>query len=309
MSCGPGRAAAAARRAGDGIALRLPARAPLDADGLLDFFAARAIAGIDEVDGDVYRRSLPLPHGPGVVELTLDGSPVVGARFRLHDLRDLGTAAQRCRALLDLDADPVAVGDALGADRVIGPLVQARPGLRVPGTVDGFELALRAVLGQQVSLKGAATLAARLVRTHGEPLPAAVGGVTHVFPTAAALAELDPETVAMPRARGRAVAALARAVAGGELVLGPGADADDARETLLALPGIGPWTVEYVALRALRDPDAFVFGDLGLRAALAKLGADESAAEAWHPYRAYAAQHLWTWHAAGATAIKEMIAA
>ena len=294
---------------GEGIALRLPARAPLDAGGLLDFFAARAIAGIDEVDGEVYRRSLSLPNGPGVVELTLDGSPTVGARFRLHDLRDLGTAAQRCRALLDLDADPVAVGDALGADPVIGPLVRARPGLRVPGTVDGFELAARAVLGQQVSVRGAATLAARLVHAHGEPLPAPVGGVTHVFPTAAALAALDPETVAMPRTRGRALAGLARAVAEGELVLGPGADAEAARATLGSLPGIGPWTVEYVALRALRDPDAFVSTDLGVRHALAALGATAAAADAWHPYRAYANQHLWTWYADGAADIPKEIAA
>jgi AraC family transcriptional regulator of adaptative response / DNA-3-methyladenine glycosylase II len=294
---------------GEGIALRLPVRAPLDADGLLSFLAARLVPGVEEVEGDVYRRSLALPHGAGVVELRLRDDGPVEARFRLDDLRDLGTAAQRCRALLDLDADPVAVAERLGRDRWIGPLVRRRPGLRVPGTVDGAELAVRAVLGQQVSLAGAATLAGRLVRAHGTPLATPVGGVTHVFPAAQALAALDPETVAMPRARGRALAGLAAALADGSVRLDPGADAEEARAALLALPGIGPWTVDYVTLRALRDPDAFVPGDLGLRHALAALGAPPEAAEAWRPYRAYAAQHLWTWHAAGSADIQEDLAA
>ena len=294
---------------GEGIALRLPARAPLDADGLLDFFAARAIAGIDEVDGEVYRRSLSLPNGPGVVELTLDGSPTVGARFRLHDLRDLGTAAQRCRALLDLDADPVAVGDALGADPVIGPLVRARPGLRVPGTVDGFELAVRAVLGQQVSVRGAATLAgaarararraaARARRRRHPRLPDRRGArrarpgdrgdAAHPRPRAG-----RPVT---GRRRGRARARPRRRRRGGPR---------DAREP----PGHRP-----VDGRVRRPARAARPRRLRLhrprrppRSGRARR--DAAAADAWHPYRAYANQHLWTWYADGAADIPKEIAA
>jgi AraC family transcriptional regulator of adaptative response / DNA-3-methyladenine glycosylase II len=182
---------------------------------------------------------------------------------------------------------------------VIGNLVRAQPGRRVAGHVDAHELAVRAVLGQQVSLAGAATHAARLVAAHGEPLERPLGGVTHLFPAAAALAEADPAVLAMPATRRAAVAGLARALAGGELVLDAGADRAEAARRLLALPGIGPWTVSYVALRGLRDPDAFMAGDLGVHHALVRLGHDgrpaaaERLAEAWRPYRGYALAHLW----------------
>jgi AraC family transcriptional regulator of adaptative response / DNA-3-methyladenine glycosylase II len=193
----------------------------------------------------------------------------------------------------------VAVTNALGSDPVIGAVVRAAPGRRVPGHVDGAELAVRAVLGQQVSLAGAATLAARLVAAHGEPLARPLGGVTHLFPGAAALAAADPETLAMPGARRRALLGLAAASASGGLELDAGADRARARAELLALPGLGRWTVEYVAMRALRDPDAFLPTDLGVRHALERLGPDgrpgpaERVAERWRPYRAYAVQHLW----------------
>ena len=280
------------------LSLRLPYRAPLDAAGLVAFLGLRAVPGVEEVRDGAYRRSLRLPHGAGVVELRpADGH--VHARFRLADLRDLGAAMQRSRALLDLDSDPASVADALGGRPPLARLVRNAPGRRVPGAVDGHELAVRAVLGQQVSVRGARTLAGRLVAAHGQPLERPLGEVTHVFPAAAALADSDPEQLAMPRARRRALLALTGALASGELVIDTGADRADARRRLLALPGIGPWTAEYVAMRALRDPDAFLPGDLGVRHALERLGHDgqpaaaTALAERWRPYRAYAVQHLW----------------
>jgi AraC family transcriptional regulator, regulatory protein of adaptative response / DNA-3-methyladenine glycosylase II len=280
------------------ITLRLPYRAPLDADGLLAFLARRAVPGIEQALDGAHRRSLRLPHGGGVLELRpLDGH--VQARYWLQDMRDLAVAVQRSRTLLDLDSDPHCVLHCLGSDPLLGPLLRATPGRRVPGAVDGHELAVRAVLGQQVSLAGAATLAGRLVADYGRPLERPLGAVTHVFPTAAALAEADPERLAMPTARRRALLALAAALAGGELTLDAGADRAEARQRLLALPGIGPWTADYVAMRALRDPDAFLASDLGVRHALRQLGQDgrpaaaARLAERWRPYRAYAVQHLW----------------
>jgi AraC family transcriptional regulator, regulatory protein of adaptative response / DNA-3-methyladenine glycosylase II len=278
--------------------LRLPYRAPIDADGLLAFLALRALPGVEEVSDGAYRRSLRLPLGNGVVELCpTDGH--VRARYRLDDLRDLAAAIERSKLLLDLDSDPAAVLDALGDDAVLGRLVRQAPGRRVPGHVDGQELALRAVLGQQVSLAAAATLGSRLVAELGQPLEHPVGAVTHLFPPATAIAGADPARLAMPAARRRALLTLAQALADGKLVLGPGADRAQARRQLLALPGIGVWTAEYVAMRSLRDPDAFLGTDLGVRHALESLGVDARPAsvtrlaERWRPYRASAVQHLW----------------
>jgi AraC family transcriptional regulator of adaptative response / DNA-3-methyladenine glycosylase II len=217
----------------------------------------------------------------------------------LADRRDRPDAEQICRELLDLDHDPQPVIAALGRDPVIGPLIAVSPGLRVPGTSDPHELAFRAVLGQQVSLAGAATLAARLTAAHGEALARPAGGVTHLFPTAAALAELDPADLPMPAARGRALVGLAAALRDRTMTLSRETDPAQARADLTALPGIGPWTAEYVAMRALRDPDAFMATDLGVKHALTRLGLDPSPkaatalAKQWRPYRAYAMQHLW----------------
>ncbi len=280
------------------LSLRLPYRSPLDAQGLIAFLGLRAAPGVEEVSADTYRRSLRLPHGTGTVELR-PGDGYVHARYRLEDLRDLGAAMHRSRTLLDLDSDPHAVAETLGSDAVLGPLVRATPGRRVAGHVDGHELAVRAVLGQQVSLRGARTLAGRLVEDYGEELARPLGAVTHVFPSVDALAAADPDRLAMPRARRRGLLALATALAGGELVLDAGAERADARRRLLALPGIGQWTSEYIAMRALRDPDAFLPGDLGVRHALERLGHDgrpaaaQRLAERWRPYRAYAVGHLW----------------
>jgi AraC family transcriptional regulator, regulatory protein of adaptative response / DNA-3-methyladenine glycosylase II len=280
------------------LSLRLPYRSPLDAEGLIAFLGLRAVPGVEEVQDGAYRRSLRLPHGSGVVELRpADG--YVHARYWLEDLRDLAAAMQRSRALLDLDSDPLSVIEALGDDALLGGLVRNAPGRRVAGHVDPHELAVRAVLGQQVSIGGARTLAGRLVTEYGQPLERPIGAVTHVFPSIEALAAADPNRLAMPVARRRALLGLAGALTDGNLTLDGGSDRGQARGRLLALPGIGPWTTEYIAMRALRDPDAFLPSDLGVRHALEQLGHDgkpaaaERLAERWRPYRAYAVQHLW----------------
>jgi AraC family transcriptional regulator, regulatory protein of adaptative response / DNA-3-methyladenine glycosylase II len=280
------------------LSLRLPYRSPLDAEGLIAFLHLRAVPGIEEVHDGAYRRSLRLPHGSGVVELRpADG--YVHARYWLADLRDLAAAMQRSRALLDLDSDPLSVVEALGDDALLGPLVHRAPGRRVAGHVDTHELAVRAVLGQQVSIGGARTLAGRLVAEYGQPLKRPIGAVTHAFPPIEALATADPDRLAMPTARRRALLGLAGALTRGDLTLDAGSDRGEARRRLLELPGIGPWTTEYIAMRAMRDPDAFLPSDLGVRHALEQLGEDgrpaaaEQVAERWRPYRAYALQHLW----------------
>jgi AraC family transcriptional regulator of adaptative response / DNA-3-methyladenine glycosylase II len=288
----------------DPVAIRLTYGEPLDWHALISFFALRAVAGVERVDGERYRRSLRLGHGSGVVELGLSAGDVglesdaVEALLWLEDERDLDEAIRRCRMLLDLDARPTRVLAALGGDTLIGGLVRANPGLRVPRHVDPDELAVRAVLGQQVSVRGAATVAGRLVEAYGEPLRSPNSGVTHLFPGSEALADADPERMPMPRARVRALLGLTRALAREEIRLDPQADHTEIRRRLLALPGIGPWTVDYIAMRGLGDSDAFLASDLGTRRALEKLGEDGRPrtaallAERWRPYRAYAFQHL-----------------
>jgi AraC family transcriptional regulator, regulatory protein of adaptative response / DNA-3-methyladenine glycosylase II len=280
------------------VDVRLPFRPPLQAQALLDWLAARAVPGVEEVDGSVYRRSLRLVHGAGVVEVGFEDE-AVRCRLWLDDARDTDMAAACVRRLLGLDADPAAVGAVLGRDPLLGPLVASAPGLRVPGAVDGAELAVRAVLGQQVSVAAARTAAGRLAAAYGEPVAGAQGGVVRLFPSAATLAGLDSASLPMPRARAVALVGLCRAWAAGELQLEPGADRDEARRGLLALPGIGPWTAGYVAMRALGDPDVFLVEDLGVRHGLASLGgptdqrAARQLAEAWAPWRSYASQYLW----------------
>jgi AraC family transcriptional regulator of adaptative response / DNA-3-methyladenine glycosylase II len=284
------------------LTTRLATRTPFDGGGLMAFLAARAVPGVEEVLPGGYRRSLSLPHGPGVVELVVHADHVA-ATLRLDDARDLDAAVSACRRLLDLDRDPVPVAEHLGRDRVIGGLVRAVPGRRVPGHPDGCELAVRAVLGQQISVKAATGLAARLVAEIGVPLAHPVGAVTHLFPGAAAIAGLDPAELPMPRMRGRTLVRVAGELACGRLRLAPVSDRAQTEARLLALPGIGPWTAGYIAMRVLGDPDAFTPGDAGLRHGLVRLGhsagRDEVGrlAEQWRPYRAYAIAHLWA-HAA-----------
>ncbi|WP_209623773.1 DNA-3-methyladenine glycosylase 2 [Saccharothrix coeruleofusca] len=279
------------------LPLRLPFRAPLHPDNLFGHLAATAVPGVEEWRDGAYRRTLRLPHGHGVVSLR-PGGDHVACLLALADLRDLSIAIARCRRMLDLDADPVAVDEQLAADPLLRPLVRRAPGRRVPGTADAEEFAVRAVLGQQVSTAAARTHAGRLVLAAGEPVPDD-GGLTHLFPTPAALLELDPSALAVPGARRDAFTGLVRALAEGRIDLGAGADWAEARAGLAALPGLGPWTVEVIAMRALGDPDAFIPSDLGVRAAARALGlpatpaALTGRARAWRPWRAYAVQHLW----------------
>ena len=283
----------------DGVlSVRLPFRAPLWPDNLFGHLAATAVPGVEEWRDGAYRRTLRLPHGPGIVALT-PGPTHVGCRLTLTDLRDLPAAIARCRRLLDLDADPEAVDAALSTDPVLAPLVAKAPGRRVPRTVDEQELALRAVLGQQVSTAAARTHAGRLVAALGEPVVDPYGGLTHLFPLPAAVAELDPAQLALPHARRATLLGLARALAAGDVDLSPGADRDRSRAQLAALPGLGPWTVATIAMRALGDPDAFLAADLGVKLAARALGLPETPgaltrrAQLWRPWRAYAVQHLW----------------
>ena len=281
------------------VELRLSCREPFDGAALIRFLEVRAVPGLEEVSGDTYRRALTLAHGTGVVELTPEAR-AVRCVLRLDDLRDLATAVARCRRLLDLDADPLAIAEALGRDEVIGGLVRARPGLRVPGCVDGDELALRAVLGQQVSLRAAQRQTARLVETFGTPLEQPLGTVTHLFPDAAVLAEADPRSFAGPAQHRETLQTLAARLAYGEVRIDGGSDPTEALTRLLAIPGIGPWTAGYVAMRGFHDPDAFPPGDAGLRRALKALGRPDDPRcvavmqQRWRPWRAYAALQLWT---------------
>lgn len=283
--------------------LTLPARSPFDGDGLLAFLGARVVPGIEEMIPGGYRRSLTLAHGAGVVDL-IPRANHVEAAFVLDDRRDLDAAAAGSRHLLDLERDPAAIAAHLGADPVIGHLVTAAPGRRVPGHPDGAELAVRAVLGQQVSVIAGTKLVARIVAELGTPLSQPIGAVTHAFPPPAAIAGLDPEGLPMPRSRSRTLVGMAAELAAGRLVLSDTVDPGETYAALLALPGIGPWTAGYIAMRALHDPDAFIPGDAGLRHGLVALGCDpspreaERVAQAWRPYRAYAIQHLWALAAA-----------
>jgi AraC family transcriptional regulator of adaptative response / DNA-3-methyladenine glycosylase II len=309
------------------VSVRLPFREPLDADSLLGFLGARTIPGVDEVVDGAYRRGLRLPHGRGTVELRVHPG-YVQTTLHLADVRDLSPAVARCRRLLDLDADPVAVDTVLAADPALAPAVAKDPGVRVPGAVDGFETAVRAIVGQQISVVGARRSLARLVhgagpaagvatdpgvdagaasdedgwetaRANASDGTAAARGLLG-FPTAAEVAAAPDEAFGMPAARRRTIRVLAEAIANGELRLDPGADRDQTYSTLLALPGIGPWTAQYVAMRALGDPDVLLPTDLGVRRGAAALGLDDTpaaladhAAAAWAPWRSYATIRLW----------------
>ena len=337
------------------IVLRLPYRPPFDAAGLLAFFGARAVAGVEQVDGGVYRRTMRLPRGPATVELALaptdSGSPGAAQRargsavaphvessrpaqqvrrshqgcdgqidarrgapqdvrrsqqgrdthvvatLRLSDPRDLAPAVARLRRLLDLDADPIAVDAVLGADPVLASSVAAVPGIRLPGTVDPAETALRALLGQQVSVAAARTAAARLAEALGERLPPALvgDGPDLLFPTAATVAERGVDVLTGPARRTASIVGVAAALSDGTLVLDAGRDAAAFRADLVALPGIGPWSAGYLAIRVLGDPDELLPDDLAVRRGARALGIDDLPRHAtrWAPWRSYAALHLW----------------
>jgi AraC family transcriptional regulator of adaptative response / DNA-3-methyladenine glycosylase II len=280
------------------LSLRLPFRTPLCPDNLFGHLVATGVPGVEEWHDGAYRRTLRLPHGPGIVSLR-PAPDHIACRLTLTDLRDLSIAISRCRWMLDLDADPVAVDDLLREDPALAPYVNKHPGRRVPRTVDGPEFAIRAVIGQQVSTAAARTHAKRLVTAHGEPVTDPEGGLTHLFPDSAALAAIDPSSLAFPEARRATLTTVAGALAADEIDLGPGSDWSEARDRLATLPGIGPWTIETIAMRALGDPDAFTATDLGVRMAARHLGLPATPAAlvlhstAWRPWRAYAVQYLW----------------
>jgi AraC family transcriptional regulator of adaptative response / DNA-3-methyladenine glycosylase II len=349
--------------------LRLPLRPPFDGAGLSAFLGARAVPGVETLDGAGYRRTLTLPHGPATVALVLPGCPPVPAddvaasgrtarphagstahgagrtgrhrgathvvaTLRLTDPRDLAPAVARLRRLLDLDADPVAVDAALGADPALAASVAAVAGIRLPGTVDPAETAIRAVLGQRVSVAAARTAAGHLTAALGAPLPRALspafcpadagpsrraarrpghggpgnlepetdtppGGADLLFPTPDAIAARGAQVLRGPARRTATIVGLAESLAGGDLVLDAGRDPADLRAELVALPGIGPWTAGYLAMRVLGDPDEPLIGDLAVRRGATELGlpADPAGlarhATAWQPWRSYAVMHLW----------------
>ncbi len=313
------RTQAVAARPNGALRLRLHYRDPHDMVGLLGFLAPRAVPGVEVVDAarGTYRRAFRLTGGErtggghggspirpgaaaGVVSVEARNGGYLDAEVCHPDARVLLDVAARLRRLFDLDADPLAFGPRLGSAPAPAGRPEAAPGIRVPGAWDGFELAIRAILGQQVTVQGATTLAGRLVEALGETLPDHLrgSGLARTFPSPDAVAGFDLRAIGVPGTRAAALRALASAVTAGTLDLDPSADPDTQRERLAAIPGIGPWTVEYVAMRALRDPDAFPAGDLGLRKAVAT-GAPASEkqvramAEKWRPWRAYAAMLLW----------------
>ena len=289
------------------ISLRLATRAPFAGAELVGFLALRAIPGVEAVGTDgAYHRVLRLPTGMATVSLRAHDDHVA-ADLLLADLRDLGPAVARCRRLLDLDADPEAIDEALGSDPALAPLVAATPGRRSPGAADGTELLVRAVIGQQVSVAGARTVAGRAAATLGAALPPSLCtaprlpvGLERAFPDADALSAADPTGFSMPRARGQALVDACRLVATGTIALDPGAERTEVERRLLAVKGIGPWTTAYIALRALGDPDVFLPTDLGVLRGLANLGgpgepkAAAALAERWRPWRSYALHHLWS---------------
>jgi AraC family transcriptional regulator of adaptative response / DNA-3-methyladenine glycosylase II len=276
---------------------RLRFRPPYNWDGMLRFLAPRATPGVEVVDAGSYRRSISLHGSHGWLEVSLDGgNDSLAVRVQFGDPRSLFLIIERVRAMFDLNADWAAIAQGLAADPVLATRMEASPGLRVPGCWNGFELAVRAILGQQITVKGATALAGRLAAKFGQPLTGLPGGLTHIFPSAEVVAGADVAGLGMPKARAETIRALARAVADGRICFAGVVDAQDLLARMCEIPGIGKWTAQYVAMRALGEPDAFPSGDLGLLRVLGlKIPRDlERRAEAWRPWRAYASMYLWT---------------
>jgi len=315
----PSELRSAARRrqpAGSGtITVRLARRAPFHAASVLDFLAMRAIPGVEVVTGESYSRAMQLPYGTAQVRL-VPAADHIAATMRLADVRDLSPAVARCRRLLDLDADPVAIDGVLGADPALAASVLAEPGVRVPRAVDGFEVAVRAIVGQQISVAGAITVLGRLVAAAPAPEDApsnhdapetengqhgkhALPAGLRPFPDAATVAKMPDNAFAMPKSRIATIRGLAEAIASDEIVLDGSVDRDETRAALEELPGIGPWTAGYVAMRALGDPDVFLPTDLAARRAATAVGLPDKPAQLatystrWAPWRSYAVVRLW----------------
>jgi AraC family transcriptional regulator of adaptative response / DNA-3-methyladenine glycosylase II len=309
-----GRPPATLRRAHDGakreagaLSIRLAYRPPYDWDAMLAFLAARAIPGVEIVSDSTYRRTIMFGRNSGVISVTPDDKHRINVQVRFPDISALPQIIARVRRVFDLAADPDTIGAHLALDPALAPLVAARPGLRVPGAWDGFELAVRAIFGQQITVPAATKLLGKLVASFGDPLPSAMRdgeGLSHLFPSAARIGKANLAALGMPNARATAVISLAQAISADPAIFSRGASLEDAIVKLRALPGIGEWTAQYIAMRELREPDAFPAADIGLLRAMADAdGRRPSPAEllarseGWRPWRAYAALHLW---AAGA---------
>ncbi len=290
-----GRARGVRHPAGPHYSFQLRYRPPFDWDRLLAFVAPRAIPGVEAVDGTAYRRTIATDGDTGWLELRPGEPNALRLDIHLPGTAHMLRVVSRVRRMFDLDADPMAINGHLRSDRLLAPLVRRRPGLRVPGAWDVFEIGVRAILGQQVSVAAATTLAGRVVATFGTPLDDAPAALTHTFPSAATLAEAPVRQVGLPGTRAETVRRFAAAVAGGQIPADASADPDAFRERVRRLPGVGEWTAEYMAMRALGDPDAFPSGDLGLLRATGVRSAAELArrSQDWRPWRAYAALHLW----------------
>jgi AraC family transcriptional regulator of adaptative response / DNA-3-methyladenine glycosylase II len=275
---------------------RLRFRLPYHWEGMLGFLAARATPGVEVVEGGIYRRSISLNGNDGCFAVSLDErSDALSVRVQFDDPRSLFFITERVRAMFDLNADWAAIARGLRTDPALASRVEAAPGLRVPGCWNGFELAVRAILGQQVSVKGATSLAGRIAKTFGQPF-APGSGLTHLFPPPEVLADADVASIGLPKARGETIRALARAVCDGRIKFEGIVDAEAFLTQLCEIPGIGKWTAQYVAMRALGEPDAFPSGDLGLLRALGLENSSEldRRADTWRPWRAYAAMYLWS---------------
>jgi AraC family transcriptional regulator, regulatory protein of adaptative response / DNA-3-methyladenine glycosylase II len=284
---------------GEPLTVRVPYRPPLDWQALLDFFAQRATPGVDVVRDGRYERTVAQGDAVGSVSVAaLSNEAALLVRVYVAECAGVLELVERVRRLFDLDADPLQISAHLGQSPPLRRLVAAAPGMRVPGAWDPFEIAVRAIVGQQITVRATGTLLGRLVRAYGTPLDCG-GGLTHLFPRPEVLADADVAAIGLPRARAATLRALAAAVARGEPLLDSSRGREALIDRLCAVPGIGPWTAHYIAMRGLGEPDAFPAGDLGVRKALGN-GAGppapaeaERVAEAWRPWRAYAVMHLW----------------
>jgi AraC family transcriptional regulator, regulatory protein of adaptative response / DNA-3-methyladenine glycosylase II len=303
------------RREAGALSVRLAYRPPYDWDAMLSFLAARAIPGVETVAGDIYRRTVAIGESGGVISVAPADKNRVDVAIRFPDIAALPQIIARVRRVFDLAADPDQIGAHLSLDPMLAPLVALRPGLRVPGAWDGFELALRAIFGQQITVPAATRLLGKLVQAHGARLPAAAGeheGLSHLFPSPGRVANADVAALGMPNARALAVTSLARAIAADPSLFSRGAGLDEAIAKLRSLPGIGEWTAQYIAMRELREPDAFPAADIGLMRAMAGTAGVRPSpsgllarAEAWRPWRAYATLHLWAAAVASPTPLKK----
>jgi AraC family transcriptional regulator, regulatory protein of adaptative response / DNA-3-methyladenine glycosylase II len=292
-----------AEREAGALSVRLAYRPPYDWDAMVSFLAARAIPGVETVSDNVYRRSIAIGENVGVISVEPADKNRVDVRVRLPDMAALPQIIARVRRVFDLSADPDTIGAHLALDPVLAPLVAARPGLRVPGAWDGFELAVRAIFGQQITVPAATRLLGKLVHAFGDPLPAAMReseGLSHLFPSTARIAKANLATLGMPNARAMAATSLAQAIVADPAIFSRAASLEEAIVKLRSLPGIGEWTAQYIAMRELREPDAFPAADVGLLRAMANGDGRRpspsellSRAERWRPWRAYAALHLW----------------